>query len=103
MKMLDFTGSTADEIAQFILQARLEFKAFRRVVIEPGLTRIIDINRNEIRFPDISYGNELLNTVVKEAGGSFSPTTLHDEPPNDAKRKEVRCSARYAWGNDRIC
>tara|TARA_Y100001934_G_scaffold251558_1_gene314801 strand:+ start:2322 stop:2447 length:126 start_codon:yes stop_codon:yes gene_type:complete len=39
------------------------------VVIEPEMTRIIDINRNEIRFPGISYGHELLKTLVTEAGG----------------------------------
>lgn len=102
MKTAEFKGNTPEEAAQFIVKARMEFKAFRRVVIDPAGTRIIDINRNEIRFPGITYGHELLNTVIKEAGASFDPAQLHDEPPNEEKRKEFRCSARYAWGQDRV-
>lgn len=101
-RTVEFTGSTVAEVKSFIVTARLDFKPFRRVVLTAEGTTILDINRNEIRFPGISFGHDLLTTVLKEAGASFDPTTIHDEPPGEAGRREFPCSARYAWGQDRI-
>lgn len=101
-QFVEFQGDTAEEVRSFIVAARLDFKPFRRVVLCPDGTTILDINRGEIRFPGVSYGHDLLTTVLKEAGASFDPATVHDEPPNPDRRREFRCSARYAWGQDRI-
>jgi len=101
-KTVEFDGASAEELTRFVLEQRLEFKAFRRVIVKPDLTVILDINRNEIRFPGVGYGNPLLNTVLIEAGASFDPKTVHELPPNKEQRRELRCSARYAWGQDRI-
>ena len=101
-RIIEFQGSTATEIETFVVEARLDFKPFRRVVITPDRTVIFDINRNEIRFPGISYGHPLLISVLKVAGASFDPTSIHAEPPNEARQRELRCSARYAWGQDQI-
>lgn len=99
---VEFTGTTTEDVKAFIVDARLDFKPFRRVIIRPESTTIVDINRNEIRFPAIGYGHDLLTTVLREAGASFDPTSIHEPPPNDEQRRELRCSARYAWGQDRI-
>jgi len=101
-RSLEFAGTTGEEVAKFIVEARLDFKAFRTVVLKPGEAVIVDLNRNEIHFPGISYGHPLLETVLRESGAAFDRKTIHEEPPNEAKRREFRCSARYAWGQDRI-
>jgi hypothetical protein len=101
-KAVEFTGETVEDVKRFILDCRSEFKAFRRVVVTPDLTVIHDLNRNEIRFPKLGYGAPLLETVLKEAGAAFDRQTIHDPPPNEERRRELRCSARYAWGQDRI-
>lgn len=101
-KQVEFSGETAEDVARFIVEQRKDFKAFRTVVIRPSLTVIRDLNRNEIHFPGVAYGHDLLETVLKEAGASFDRKTIHDPPPNDEQRRELRCSARYAWGQDRI-
>lgn len=101
-KQVEFTGESTEEVAKFIGTQRMEFKAFRAVIVKPDLTVIRDLNRNEILFPGIGYGHDLLETVLKEAGASFDRQTVHEPPPNEEKRRELRCSARYAWGQDRI-
>lgn len=101
-KTVEFTGDTVATLRKFILDQRLEFKAFRWVVVKPELTVVQDLNRNEIHFPGIGYGNPLLETLLKEAGASFDPKTVHEAPQNDEQRRELRCTARYAWGHDRI-
>jgi len=98
----EFTGESPEELARFILDRRQDFKAYRRVIIQPDLTLIQDLNRNEIRFPGIGYGHPLLETLLREAGASFDPRTVHEPPPNAGQRRELPCSARYAWGHDRI-
>lgn len=101
-KSIEFAGETVEEVAKFIVEARLDFKAFRKVILKPEGITILDLNRNEIRFPGIAYGHPLLETVLREAGASFDKKTVHEAPPNEEKRREFRCSARYAWGQDRI-
>jgi len=101
-KQVEFSGESAEEVAKFIVEQRMDFKAFRTVIVKPELTIIRDLNRNEIHFPGIGYGHALLESVLQEAGASFDRQTVHDPPPNDEQRRELRCSARYAWGQDRI-
>ncbi len=101
-KSVEFAGRTAEDATRFIAECRLEFKAFRRVVVTPDLTVIHDLNRNEIRFPGLGYGNPLLETVLTGAGASFDRAIIHEPPPNAERRRELPCSARYAWGQDRI-
>lgn len=101
-KTVEFTGDSVEALTKFILDQRMVFKAFRRVIVKPDLSVIQDLNRNEIHFPGIGYGNPLLETLLKESGASFDPKTVHEPPPNDEQRRELRCSARYAWGHDRV-
>lgn len=101
-QVVEFNGSSPTDVEGFVVEARLDFKPFRRVVISPEGTVIFDINRNEIRFPGVSYHHPLLLTVLKVAGASFDPVTVHEIPPSQSGQKELRCSARYAWGQDRI-
>jgi hypothetical protein len=101
-QILTFKGKNEEELKRFIVEARLSLKSFRRVVVNSGGTTIFDINRNEIRLPGISYKHDLLFCALREAGASFDPNTLREAPPNEEKSREYRCSARYAWGQDRI-
>ena len=97
-----FNGETADELVAFIAEQRPDMKDFRRVVINRDLARIIDLNRDELQFPGITFGNSLLLPLLKNAGASFDPRNYNNPPPDPEGSREFPCSARYAWGHDRI-
>ena len=97
-----FAGNSAGEVARFIQEQRLCLKPFRRVSVSAERTRVIDINRNELHFPGVGFGHPLLETILREAGASFDPTTFHEPPPGPQGVKEFGCTARYPWAQDRI-
>lgn len=97
-----FSGSSSAEIAQFIRHRQDDLSLLRRVIVEVGRTRVLDVNRNELVFPGVSYGHPWLETILREAGASFDPATL-GTPANTADGvREFRVSAKYPWAHDRV-
>jgi hypothetical protein len=97
-----FAGNSAGEVGRFIHEQRQRLKPFRRVIVSAERTRVIDINRNELHFPGVGFGHPLLETILREAGASFDPATVHEPPPDPHGTKEFGCTARYPWAQDRI-
>ncbi len=96
-----FTGSTPGEVVVFLADQRQRMKPFRWVVVASDRTRVVDVNRDEVVFPGVSYGHPLLESVLREAGASFDPTNFHI-PPTGQQTREFGCTARYPWAHDRI-
>lgn len=96
-----FTGNTPDEVVAFLADARQRLKPLRRVIVGPDRTRVLDVNRNEVVFPGVTFGHPLLETVLRGAGASFDPTNFHTAPTGQQTR-EFGCTARYPWAHDRI-
>jgi hypothetical protein len=97
----NFTGSTPDEVVAFLADQRQRLKPFRRVVVSGDQTRVLDVNRNEVIFPGVTFGHPLLQSVLRGAGASFDPTNFHT-PPTGQQSREFGCTARYPWAHDRI-
>lgn len=96
-----FTGSNPEEVVMFLADQRQRMKPFRRVVVSGDQTRVLDVNRNEVVFPGVTYGHALLESVLRGAGASFDPTNFHT-PPTGQTTREFGCTARYPWAHDRI-
>ena len=96
-----YTGSIEDahELVQFFRRETDNLRALRRVIISPENTRVLDINKDGVEFPNLTYGSEVLEVLLKELGVVFNKQTLHAHP--DA-RKEFDVSARWTWGHDRV-
>ena len=71
------------------------------MLVSAQQTRVLDVNRNELVFPGVTYGHPLLETVLRGAGAAFDPTTCHT-PPVGQETREFGCTARYPWAHDRI-
>ena len=96
-----FTGSTPEEAVAFLADQRQRMKPFRRVVVSADQTRVVDVNRNAVAFPGVTYGHPLLESVLRGAGAAFDPTNYHT-PPTGQQTREFGCTARYPWAHDRI-
>jgi len=96
-----YTGSIEDasELIQFFRRETENLRALRRVIISPAHTRVLDINKDGLEFPNLSYGSEVLELLLQELAVVFNRQTLHAHP--DAI-KEFDISARWTWGHDRI-
>ena len=49
-----FTGTSPADVSNFIRNQGIDLSLFRRVVVDPTQTRVLDVNRSELRFPGIS-------------------------------------------------
>ena len=97
-----YTGSIEDapELIQFFRRESDKLRALRRVVISPAHTRVLDINKDGVEFPRLSYGSEVLELLLRELGVVFNKQTLHAHP--DAI-KEFDISAAGPGGTTASC
>ncbi len=97
-----FQGSTEAEARQFLRERAAELSLLRWVYVEKAATRVLDVNRDELVFPGMTFGHPLLGLVLREAGASFDPAVLGWRLPDDWERREFYISAKYPWAHDRV-
>ena len=97
-----FETSNPDEIRFLVRERKARFNWFRRVLVHADRARIIDINRNELVFVGIGFESPLLEMLLKEAGASYDPMTMHLVPETRDGSREHPCGACYPWAHDRI-
>jgi len=98
-------SGTLDDAADLIRFFRREsgrLRALRKVVVSPQATVVLDVNRDGIEIPGLTYGNPTLEELLRELGVVFSAQTLHNPHATPDGVKEFRLSARYPWGQDRV-
>ena len=79
-----------------------KLRALRKVRISPEKTVVLDINKDGLEFPGLTYGSRVLERLLQELGVMFSSEALHDTTNASKGQKEFDLSARYTWGHDRV-
>jgi hypothetical protein len=92
----------AAEVIQFFRREALNLRSLNKLIITTGKTVILDVNRDSIEFPGLTYGNPALERLLEELGVVFTPATLHNPEATPNGVKEYRLSARWTWGHDRV-
>ena len=102
--MIVYTGLVDDthELIQFFRRGSGKLRALRKLVVSRDKTIVLDVNRDGIEFPGLTYGSETLEALLREVGVVFSPQTLHNPDATPSGVKEFLLSARWPWGEDRI-
>jgi hypothetical protein len=102
--MVVYTGSLEDshELTQFLRREAAKLRSLRKLIISPEKTVILDVNRDGIEFPGLTYGNATLESLLREVGVIFNPQTLHNPAATPHGVKEFRLSARWPWGEERV-
>lgn len=102
--MIVYAGSVDDtaEVVQFLRREAGNLRALRRVIVSPEKTLVLDVNKDGIEFPGLTYGSTVLERLLRELGIVFRPETLHDPKATVDGRKIYDVSARWTWGHDRV-
>ena len=90
------------ELILFLRRELPNLQALRKVQVSPEGVKVFDVNQDTIEFPGLTYGNPLLESVLKELGVVFSKEILHNPQATANGIKEFRLSAVYTWGHDRV-
>ena len=102
--MIVYAGSVEDsrELIQFFRREVEKLKALRKIVITTEKTTILDVNKNGMEFPGLTYGSASLEELLRELGIVFNKQTLHNPKATPSGVKEFDISAKWTWGHDRV-
>jgi len=102
--MIVYDGPVGDatEVVRFLRRELNNLRTLRRVRISPERTIVLDVNKDGLEFPGLTYGSPVLERLLQELGVMFSSDTLHDTTGVPDGQKEFDLSARYTWGHDRV-
>src|SRR5207248_6417973 len=102
--MIIYTGSIQepDELIQFFRREAANLRSLRKLIVSRDKTVVRDVNGDGLEFPGLTYGSATLEELLRELGVIFTAKTLHDPNATPGGIKEVRLSARWTWGHDRV-
>ena len=102
--MVVYTGSLDDSHAliQFFRREAANLRILRKLIVFRDKTVVLDVNKDGIEFPGLTYGSATLEELLRELGVIFTPQLLHDPDATPGGIKEFRLSARWTWGHDRV-
>ena len=61
-----------------------------------------DINGETMHLAGLTLGQPELEALLRLAGASYNPATLHDPPPGQRQTKEFQIVKHDPWGHDRV-
>ena len=102
--MIVYTGPIEDshELIQFFRREVGKLKALRKIVVNGEKTVVLDVNKDSMEFPGLTYGSASLEELLRELGVVFKAEKLHDPKATPSGIKEFDISARWTWGHDRV-
>ena len=102
--MIVYSGSLTDrhELIQFFRGHAATLRNLRRLKISTEKTVVLDVNGDGIEFPGLTYGNNVLDELLRELGVVFTPANLHNPKATPSGNKEFDLSGRWTWGHDRV-
>jgi hypothetical protein len=102
--MIVYNGSVEDSAAliQFFRHEVGKLKALRKLVINSEKTVVLDVNKDGMEFPGLTYGSSSLEELLRELGIVFNKQTLHNPKATPSGVKEFDISAKWTWGHDRV-
>jgi hypothetical protein len=92
----------AHDLIQFFRDRAATLRNLRRLIVTKEKTTVLDVNGDGIEFPGLTYGNDVLDELLRELGVIFNPERLHDAKATPSGAKEFDLSGRWTWGHDRV-
>ena len=102
MPELRYDGGDPDCALAYFREHRAKLRALRRVFVGPDGTTVKDINGEEMNLEGLTLGQTQLEMLLKLAGASYNPSTLHDPPRGRSPVKEFEIVKQDPWGHDRV-
>ena len=96
-----YTENLPDAVAVILRTQRRGFNTAQRVIVEPGMTTIVDINGDHFKIKGLSWGYEHLIEVLTELGAVCDPILLRELPKGFADKREYELHRAWAWGAER--
>jgi hypothetical protein len=101
--MIVYSGSVDDTQAliQFFRREAPKLRILRRLLVSNEKTVVLDVNRDGIEFPGLTFESPALSRLLEDLGVVYSRDCLMDgKAPNGVK--EFSLGAVWCWGHDSV-
>ena len=102
--MIVYSGSPEDtpRLIQFFRRRYPDFFILRKVIVTDEKTVVLDVNRDGIEFPDVTFNSPALEMLLQELGVVYSRDALKKYASTPGSVKEFGLGAVWTWGHDSV-
>jgi len=102
--MIVYQGPNEDthKLIQFFRRAAPDFKILRRLIVSQDKTVVLDVNRDTIEFPGLTFDSPGLARLLDDLGVVYSRESLHAATSTPGVVKEFGLGAVWTWGHDSV-
>jgi len=102
--MTVYSGSLEDShsLIQFFRREAPKYYLLRRLIVTHEKTVVLDVNRNAIEFPGLTFGTPALERLLQELGVVYSRDALFEAGASPDSVKEFGLGAVWTWGHDSV-
>src|SRR5678815_2617282 len=101
--MIVYSGSLddTDTLIRFFRREAPKLQILRRLLVSKEKTVVLDVNRDGIEFPGLTFDSPGLAKLLDDLGVVYSRDCLADvKAPNGVK--EFSLGAIWCWGHDNV-
>jgi hypothetical protein len=99
--MIVYRGSIDDkrQLIQFFRREAPKLKILRRLLVSSEGTVVLDVNRDGIEFPGLTFDSPALPRLLEELGVVCDRAALVEKPSSLDAVKEFGLGAVWTWGH----
>jgi hypothetical protein len=102
--MVVYSGPLDDthQLIQFFRREAPNLYILRRLIVSQEKTVVLDVNRNEIVFPGLTFNSPGLARLLDDLGVVYSREALHEATSSPGAVKEFGLGNVWTWGHDSV-
>ena len=101
--MIVYSGPLDDThtLIQFFRREAPKLRILRRLIVSREKTIVLDVNRDGIEFPGLTFESPALPKLLEDLGVVYSRESLNDAKTPDGV-KEFGLGNVWCWGHDNV-
>ena len=104
MRMVVYSGPLEDthQLIQFFRREALKLRILRRLIVSKEKTVVLDVNRDGIEFPGLTFGSPGLARLLDDLGVVYCHDSLNEGISTPDRVTEFCLGAVWTWGHDNV-
>jgi len=102
--MIVYLGPPEDShlLIQFFRREARQLRILRKLIVSQEKTVVLDVNRDGIEFPGLTFDSPALERLLKDLGVVYSREALNEAAASLGSVREFGLGAVWTWGHDSV-
>ena len=102
--MIVYSGPLEDthRLIQFFRRQAPNLRILRRLIVTRDKTVVLDVNRDGIEFPGLTFDSPALERLLQDLGVVYSRNSLNEANSTPGSMREFGLGAVWTWGHDSV-